>query len=234
RARVGQPLGEFIGPEYAGVDPANGNALYYLNTPNVDGTLNRGTTSSINQATYVPVGNPNPTWTGGITNTFTYKGIDLTATLVAVFGNQIYDGAGQYNSVGFNSGPDNQTRDQLSRWQKAGDITNVPKAVYNGGIGTGASSRFVSNGDYGRLRSVVLGYNLPSAIAKRGFLQTARIFVQGYNLLTFTKYEGWDPEVSTDYLTGTANTTNNNINQGISFYTAPQARTYTVGLNLGF
>ncbi|MGI4739520.1 MAG: SusC/RagA family TonB-linked outer membrane protein [Janthinobacterium lividum] len=235
RARAGQPLGEFIGPEYAGVDPANGNALYYLNTPNADGTLNRGTTTNINLATYVPVGNPNPSWTGGLTNTFTYKGFDLTATLVAVFGNQIYDGGAPYYSVGFNNGADNQTRDQLNRWQKPGDITNVPKAIYNGGNGIGASSRFVQNGDYGRLRSVVLGYNLPSSLAKRGFLQSARVFVQGYNLATFTKYTGWDPEVSTDYVNGGGVTqTQANINQGITFYTAPQARTYTVGINLGF
>ena len=235
RARAGQPLGEFIGPEYAGVDPTNGSALYYLNTPNADGTLNRGTTTNINLATNVPVGNPNPTWTGGFTNTFTYKGFDLTATLVGVFGNQIYDAAATYYSSAFNNGPDNQTRDQLNRWQKPGDITNVPKAIYNGGNGTGASSRFVSNGDYGRLRSVVLGYNLPSTLAQHGFLQSARIFVQGYNLLTFTKYQGWDPEVSTDYLTGGGvSQTQGNINQGISFYTAPQARTYTVGINLGF
>jgi TonB-linked SusC/RagA family outer membrane protein len=235
RARAGQPLGTFIGPEYAGVDPANGNALYYLNTTNTDGSINRATTTNINLATYVPIGNPNPSWTGGLTNSFTYKGFDLTATLVAVFGNQIYDGAGQYYSVGFNNGADNQTRDQLNRWQKPGDITNVPKAVYLGGNGVGASSRFVQNGDYGRLRSVVLGYNLPSSLAKRGFLQSARVFVQGYNLLTFTKYTGWDPEVSTDYVNGSGvSQTQANINQGITFYTAPQARTYTVGLNLGF
>ena len=234
RAQAGQPLGTFIGPEYAGVDPANGNALYYLNITNADGTINRGTTTNINQAANVPLGNPNPTWTGGITNTFSYKGFDLSATLVGVFGNQIYDAAGPYFSTGFNNGFDNQTRDQLNRWQRPGDITNVPRAVYGGGIGTGASSRFVQNGDYGRLRSVVLGYNLPSSIAKRGHLQSARIFVQGYNLLTFTKYTGWDPEVSTDYVTGTANASSNNISQGISFYTAPQARTYTLGINLGF
>ncbi len=235
RARAGQPLGEFIGPEYAGVDPANGNALYYLNTPKSDGSLDRGTTTNINLATSVPVGNPNPSWTGGFTSTMTYKGFDLTATLVGVFGSQIYDGGAQYYSVGFNNGADNQTRDQLNRWQKPGDITNVPKAVYLGGNGIGASSRFVQNGDYGRLRSVVLGYNLPSSLAKRGFLQSARVFVQGYNLATFTKYTGWDPEVSTDYVNGGGvSQTQANINQGITFYTAPQARTYTVGINLGF
>lgn len=234
RAQVGQPLGVFVAPEYAGVDPANGDALYYANSVKADGSLDRSTTNDINVATPVVVGNPNPTWTGGITNTFSYKGIDLSATIVGVFGNQIYDAGATYYSTGFNNGPDNQTRDQLNRWQKTGDITDVPKAAYNVGNGIGASSRFVRNGDYGRLRTVVLGYNLPSAIAQRGYFQSARIFVQGLNLLTFTKYKGWDPEVSADFATGSSNTSQNNINQGIDFYTAPQPRTYTVGVNLGF
>lgn len=240
RAQEGQPLGVFVGPEYAGVDPANGNALYYLNTKNSDGSIDRGTTTNINLATNVPIGNPNPRWTGGITNTLSFKGFDLTATIVGVFGNQIYDAGAPFYSTGFNNGPDNQTRDQLDRWQKPGDITNVPKAIYNGANGTGQSSRFVRNGDYGRLRTVLLGYNLPSTLARRGYLQSARVFVQGLNLLTFTKYKGWDPEVSTDYLTGGGALTGNgtrttsNINQGIDFYTAPQPRTYTVGVNLGF
>ena len=234
RAQEGQPLGVFVGPEYAGVDPANGDALYYSNATNADGTLDRTTTNDVNVATSVVIGNPNPTWTGGITNTFSFKGIDLSATLVGVFGNQIYDGGAQFYSVAFNNGYDNQTIDQLNRWQKPGDITNVPKAYLFNGNGTGASSRFVRNGDYGRLRTVVLGYNLPSAIVKRGYLQSARLFVQALNLVTFTKYKGWDPEVSTDYLTGSASTSQNNISQGIDFYTAPQPRTFTVGVNVGF
>ncbi|WP_223827776.1 SusC/RagA family TonB-linked outer membrane protein [Hymenobacter armeniacus] len=234
RAQEGQPLGVFVGPEYAGVDPANGDALYYVNAPKPDGSVDRSTTADINLATPVVVGNPNPKWTGGITNTLGYKGIDLSFTISGVFGNQIFDSGAQYYSTAFNNGPDNQTRDQLNRWQKPGDITDVPRAVYLSGNGTGLSSRFVRNGDYGRLRTVLLGYNLPSSLTKRAYLQSARIFVQGLNLLTFTKYKGWDPEVSTDYLTGTANQSQNNINQGIDFYTAPQPRTYTFGVNIGF
>ncbi len=234
RAQEGQPIGVFVAPEYAGVDPDNGDALYYLNTPNADGTLDRGTTNDINLATQVVIGNPNPTWTGGITNTFGYKGLDFSFTILGVFGNQIYDAGAQYYSTAFNNGYDNQTIDQLNRWQKPGDITNVPKAYFGAGNGTGASSRFVRNGDFGRLRTVVLGYNLPSTLVKRGYLQSARVFVQALNLLTFTKYKGWDPEVSTDYLTGGTSTSQNNINQGVDFYTAPQPRTFTVGVNVGF
>lgn len=238
RAQEGYPIGTFFGAEYAGVDPANGDALYYLNRSNNDatgtGTIDHGagTTNNINLAQLVSVGSPNPTWTGGLTNTFTFKGIDLSATFTGVFGNKIFDGGAQFYSVAFNNGPDNQTRDQLARWQKAGDITDVPKANYLSGNGAGNSSRFVRDGSYGRLRTLTLGYNLSTTLANKVFLQSARLYVQALNLVTITKYKGWDPEVNTDYLAGTA--TQSNINQGIDFYTAPQPRTITLGVNIGF
>ena len=238
RAQEGFPIGTFFAPEYAGVDPANGDALYYLNRANEDGTgtgtsdRGLGTTNDINQAQLVPVGDPNPRWTGGLTNTFSYKGFDLTATFIGVFGNKIFDGGAQFYSVAFNNGPDNQTRDQLNRWRNPGDITNVPKANYLSGNGSSQSSRFVRDGSYGRLRTLTLGYNLPGALVKKGYLQSVRVFAQGLNLVTFTGYKGWDPEVNTDYLA--SNTTQGNINQGIDFYTAPQPRTITFGINVGF
>ena len=238
RAQEGYPIGTFFAPEYAGVNPVNGNALYYLNRPNNDGTgtgtedRSKGTTDNIDEAQLVPVGDPNPRWTGGVTNTFGFKGFDLTATFIGVFGNKIFDGAAQYYSVGFATGPDNQTRDQLNRWRKPGDITDVPRADYVSDNGSGQSSRFVRDGSYGRLRTLTLGYNLPAAIAQKGYLQSVRVFAQALNLVTFTKYEGWDPEVNTDYLA--TSTTQGNINQGIDFYTAPQPRTITFGINVGF
>ena len=238
RAQEGFPIGTFFGPEFAGVDPGNGNALYYLNKRASDPTgaatidHSTGTTSNINLAQAVPLGDPNAKWTGGFTNTFTFKGVDLTATVIGVSGNSIFDNAGQFYSVGFNNGPDNQTRDQLRRWQKPGDNTDIPKAIFFGGNGTGNSSRFVYDGSYVRLRTLTLGYNLPAELAKKGYLQSARIYVQGLNLLTFTKYPGFDPEVNTDYLSNTI--TQGNINQGIDFYSTPQPRTLTFGLNLGF
>lgn len=244
RAQEGYPIGTFFGAEYAGVDPANGNALYYLNKSNGDntgtGTIDHsaGTTSNFNDAQLVPVGDPNARWTGGLTNTFTFKGIDLSATLIGVFGNKVFDAGAPFYSVGFNNGPDNQTKDQLNRWQKVGDITDVPKAIYLGSNGTGNSSRFVRDGSYGRLRTITLGYSLPSTLAKSVYLQSVRVYVQALNLFTITKYQGWDPEVNTDYLAssgtqGSVTATQGNINQGIDFYTTPQPRTITVGINVG-
>jgi TonB-linked SusC/RagA family outer membrane protein len=228
RAQEGQPLGVFFGVEYAGVDPENGDALYYLNTTNADGSVNRATTAEYNDAQRVVLGNPNPDWIGGFTNSFSFKNlVDFSFTFQGVFGNQIYDGAGQYMSVGFSNGFDNQTTDQLRRWQKPGDITNVPQARLFGGNGIGASSRFLYQGSYVRLKTVTLGFNVPKTLTSYVKLSSARLFFSGVNLLTFTDYKGWDPEVNTDYLAG-------NISQGNDFYSAPQARTYTFGLTLGF
>ncbi|MBD2768204.1 TonB-dependent receptor [Hymenobacter sp. BT664] len=241
RAIEGQPLGAFYGREYAGVDPANGDALYYLNTTNADGSINRATTNKYDDAQRVLIGNPNPKWTGGVTNTFGYKGIDFSFSFQGVFGNDVYDGGGKYQSANATGGFDNLTRDQLNRWQKPGDITNVPRAVLfdtprpgnNFGTGgAGESSRFLSDGSYVRLKTVTLGYNVPSALVKVVYLQSARLYLSAVNLLTFTNYKGWDPEVNADYLASDVNT--GNISQGTDFYSAPQAKTYTFGVNISF
>ncbi len=225
RAVEGQPLGVFVGPEYAGVDSKNGDALYYLNTTKADGSLDKTTTNDVNLAANVPIGNPNPKWIGGFTNDFNYKGIDLSITFQGVYGNDVYNGAGKFMSANGDF-YDNQTIDQMARWQKPGDITNVPQARYVGGNGTAESSRYLSNASYTRLKTVTIGYNLPKTITDKLKLSKLRVYATANNLLTFTKYKGWDPEVNTDYLTGVA--------AGNDFYAAPQPKTITVGLNLGF
>jgi TonB-dependent starch-binding outer membrane protein SusC len=225
RAVEGQPLSVFVGPEYAGVDPANGDALYFLNTTKADGSLDKTKTNDVNQAAFVPIGNPNPLWIGGITNDFSYKGIDLSVTFQGVYGNDVYNGAGKFMSANGDF-YDNQTLDQLNRWRKPGDITNVPQARYVGGNGTAESSRYLEDASYTRLKTVTLGYAFPKSITDKLKLSRLRIYATANNLLTFTKYTGWDPEVNTDYLTGVA--------AGNDFYSAPQPKTITVGLNLGF
>ncbi|MGX7689280.1 TonB-dependent receptor [Flectobacillus sp. BAB-3569] len=225
RAVEGQPLGVFVGPEYAGVDPANGDALYYKNTKNTDGSLDRATTNDVNQAEYVVIGNPNPKWIGGLTNEFSYKGVDFSFTFQGVYGNSVYNGAGKFMSANGDF-YDNQTVDQMNRWQKPGDITNVPQARYLGGNGTAESSRYLQDASYTRLKTITLGYTFPSSVVNKLKLSKLRVYATANNLLTFTKYTGWDPEVNTDYLGGVA--------AGNDFYSAPQPKTITVGLNLGF
>ncbi len=216
---VGQSIGIFYGPKYAGVDPQNGDGLYYKQ----DG---KEKTNDYDEAGNFIVGNPNPKWTGGVSNTFSAFGFDLNVLFQGVFGNQIINGAGQFMTAGFQY-YDNQTSDQLRRWQKPGDITDVPQLRRGYDNGAGASSRYVYNGDYVRLKNITLGYNLPKSLIGKWRIQNIRLYVTGVNVLTFTNYPGWDPEVNTDYRA-------TNIHQGGDFYSAPQIKNYSVGLNVAF
>ena len=216
---VGEGIGVFYGPKFAGADPANGDALYFL----PDG---KNTTNDYNDAGDFVVGNPNPDWIGGLNNTFSYKGLEMSVLFQGVFGNQVMNGAGGFMSASFDWF-DNQTVDQLNRWQKAGDVTNVPQLRLGYGNGIGASSRYVENASYVRLKNITLAYNVDSKLLNKLKIRSARFYLTGVNLATFTKYTGWDPEVNTDYRAG-------NRNQGGDFYAAPQIKSMTFGINLGF
>jgi TonB-dependent starch-binding outer membrane protein SusC len=216
RAIEGQPIGVFFTFKYAGVDPQNGDALYYKE----DGT----TTNEYGQAFRQVVGDSNPKFSGGITNNFGYKNFDLSVFFQFVSGNDIYNGAGIYQSANGDFW-DNQTTDQMNRWQKPGDQTSIPQARLFQSNGTRTSSRWLSDGSYLRLKTSSLGYTIQGSKVNNLF-STARVYVSGTNLLTFTKYDNGDPEVNT--------TTISNIDNGVDFYTAPQARTITFGVNLKF
>ncbi|QHT65526.1 TonB-dependent receptor [Rhodocytophaga rosea] len=228
RAVEGQPIGVFFAPEYAGVDVENGDALYYVNTARPDGSRDRTTTNDVNEAQRVIIGNPNPDFTAGITNTFSYKGIDLTFLFQGVYGNDVYNAGGKFQSANGDFF-DNQTKDQLNRWQKPGDVTSVPQARLYGANGTAESSRYLSDASYTRLKTITLGYSLPNVLVNKLKLQRVRIYATGQNLLTFTDYNGWDPEVNADFIAS-----GSNIGLGTDFYSAPQPRTITFGINLGF
>jgi len=226
RAREGEPLGVFYAREFAGADPANGDALFYKNTVGADGKIDHSTTNDYNAARDVRIGNPNPDFIYGIRNTFSYKGVDLEVLLQGVHGNDIFNGGGQYMSASGSNGFDNQTRDQLNSWKKAGDITMVPEARLFFANGTDNSSRYISDGSYLRVKAVTLGYNLPKPILAKLHLDKARFYIRAQNLFTITKYKGWDPEVNADFQA-------TNINQGQDFYSAPQFKTIVFGLNIG-
>jgi TonB-linked SusC/RagA family outer membrane protein len=219
RVQQGEPLGVFYAKKYAGVDPSNGDALYYQ----ADGTPS----SNYATAPIQKVGNPNPKFTGGVTTTLSYKGFDLNALGQFTYGNDIYNAAGTYQSANADFF-DNQTIDQLNRWRNPGDITSVPQARYGDSNGTNTSSRWIQDGSFFRIKTVTLGYNLPADLVKRGRIQTVRVYLTGQNLATFTKYTGYDPEVNT-YGIGTAG-----YLLGHDFYTPPLAKTYLLGVNIGF
>ncbi|HYJ64387.1 MAG TPA: SusC/RagA family TonB-linked outer membrane protein, partial [Parafilimonas sp.] len=217
RAVEGEPIGEFYGQKFLGVDPQTGDAQYL----GEDGKP----TTDYDGAARVVLGNSNPTWTGGLTNTFSYKGFDLSFFFSFVTGNKIYNAAGIYQSTGFWNGFDNETTDMLNSWKKPGDITNIPRIGFWSGSGYQNSSRFLYNGDYIRLKTASIGYTLPNTLIKKMHFTSVRVYVSGYNLITITKYPG-DPEVNTETIA--------NIGGGQDFYTIPQARTFTFGLNVKF
>ncbi|MDO1448553.1 TonB-dependent receptor [Rhodocytophaga aerolata] len=212
----GQPLGTFWGLEFLGVDPATGDAIYQ--DINGDGEI------TDQDATII--GNAQPDFLGGITNTVSWKGFDLSVFFQFSYGNDILN----FTNTGLlNSGEDlntNQVREALKRWRKPGDITSVPRYEYESTFNNYHSSRFIEDGSYVRLKNLTLGYRLPPNMISRLKLNNARVYVSGTNLWTLTPYTGSDPEVST--LDGSTTA------QGIDFYTLPQVRTVIIGLNLGF
>lgn len=220
--REGVPVNAFYLLEYAGVDPDNGDALYYTNTDNGNGVLDRSTTNDSGEASRIIAGNPFAEWIGGLTNTVIYKDFDFSFTFQGEWGASIYNGGGIYQSANADWF-DNQSRDQLNRWQNPGDITDVPQARLGWGNGTAHSTRWLQDGDFIRLKNLTLGYSLPNnAIDKMG-LSKVRIYFSGFNLLTFTDYDGYDPESRSDA---------GGIGQ--TFYSAPAAKTYSIGVNLSF
>ena len=217
RAVNGEPIGTFYMQKFVGVDPQTGDALYDAG--------NGKTTNDYDAAPRQALGSFVPKYTGGLTNTFSYKGVDLSIFFYGITGNKVFNAGGRFQSDGFYNGFDNQTVDILNAWKKPGDITMVPRIGYYNGSGYANSSRWLYKGDYLRLRNLTLGYSIPAAAANGLGIKSARIYVSAVNLLTFTKYPG-DPEVNTNVV--------NNIAGGEDFYTIPQARTFTLGINVKF
>ena len=212
----GKPLGTFWGLEYLGVDPGTGNAIYH--DKNNDGRL------TADDGTFI--GDAQPDFFGGFTNTFAYKGFDANVFFQFSYGNQMINFG---NTTLINSGEDiqnNQSREALKRWQKEGDIASIPKYEFGNTYNNRFSSRFVEDASYLRLKNVTIGYSLSQEILDKLRLNKLRLYVSGTNLWTLTNYSGADPEVNS--LDG------NTAAQGLDFYTFPQVRTILVGLNLGF
>ncbi len=217
RAVQGYAIGSFYMQKFLGVDKQTGDALY----ANASGKP----ANQYTDAARMVVGKYTPDFTGGFTNSFSYRGFDLSIFFYFVTGNDVYNSAGRFMSDGFYNGWDNQTVDMLNSWKKSGDVTNIPRTGYYNGSGVRNSTEWLYKGDYIRLKNLTLGYTIPKSVSSSLKISSARFYVGGVNLWTSTKYPG-DPEVNTN--------TVNNIAGGEDFYTIPQAKTITVGLNIKF
>ena len=222
--RVGERLDSFYLVEYAGVDSANGDALFYKNTLNADGSRDRSTTNDYSEAQRVIAGSSTPDWIAGFTNNIDYKNFDFSFTFQGEFGASIYNAGGIYQSANADWF-DNQTVDQMNRWQKPGDITMVPQARLGDGNGTQNSTRYLEKANFIRLRNISLGYSLDKNLTADWGISKIRFYVSAINALTFTKYSGYDPEARSDTARGGG---------GSTFYSAPPAKTVTFGINVNF
>jgi TonB-linked SusC/RagA family outer membrane protein len=165
------------------------------------------------------IGNPNPDFTYGITNNLTFKGFDLSFFIQGSQGNDVYN-LNRYITEGALYGTTNGTTRILNRWTGPNTSSDVPRAV-SGDPNTNlrVSTYFVEDGSYARLKNLTLGYTLPSSLMSRISATQLRLYVTAQNLVTLTKYSGFDPEVSAS---------------GVDLGIYPQARVFMAGLNIGF
>ncbi len=180
----GHDVQEFYFPLWAGVDPANGDPLWYTDATHAQ------TTNDFNKATTSLTGkSASPKYFGSLTSSFTYKGISLTAMFYYNYGNYIFDEWDHYAmSDGFYYGGLNQFTNQLSSWKKPGDHTNVPKIIFGGNLNSNAySTRYLYNGSYIRLRDIQLAYAFPKTLLQKWNISSASVYIRGTNLTTWTK-----------------------------------------------
>ncbi|WP_075602714.1 SusC/RagA family TonB-linked outer membrane protein [Saccharicrinis aurantiacus] len=212
----GQPLGTLYGYVWGGVDPETGNA-YYLDS-NGESTFN----PTADDRTVI--GNANPDFFYGFSNTLSYKGIGLNIFFEGAHGNDMLN-ATRIDSEGMID-PKNQLATVNNRWREPGDVTDIPRASWANTDNSRISTRFIEDASYLRLKTVSLSYDLPQSLLSKINLSNVRIYATGENLLTFTNYSGFDPEVNAF---GGSNTM-----QGIDYGTYPQTRNYIFGLNVTF
>lgn len=214
--KQGYPLGMFYGYVADKVDPVTGN-LFYLDSKGND-------TFNPNAATdRVFIGNPNPKFIYGFTNSFSYKSFALTVFLQGTYGNDVFD-ATRIETEAM-EGPKNQSTAVLRRWEQAGDITDIPRSGNSNN--SRVSSRFVEDGSYLRVKTATLSYNLPKSLLSKAKIASAKVYVTGENLFTITGYSGYDPEVN---FAGA----NSNTVLGIDYGTFPQTRNLIFGLSVQF
>lgn len=215
--RPGVALNTFFLREWAGVDPANGDPLWYA-----DNTHGATTNAYPGAAARVLAGNAQPKYFGSFTNTITFKNFTLSAQLYYNYGNYVYDTwGGYYSGAGFGA-TFNKVARVYNRWTTPGQSADIPKYIYGGNKNfQNGSTFFLQKGDYIRLREIQLGYNLPKNVLSKVGIQTANFYVRGTNLWTWVK----DKTLAFDPEQGTASASNLNV-----FI----PKTVTVGLSLSF
>ncbi|MGI4875441.1 MAG: SusC/RagA family TonB-linked outer membrane protein [Janthinobacterium lividum] len=227
----GSPFGSFYGHQVLGIvqSDAEGTALPKQNSlaPKAGDIRFQDTNGDgvVNDDDRIIIGNPNPKAFFGFTNNFSYKGVELSVFFQSSVGNDVYNQnrtitEGQTTAL-------NQSTAVLNHWTPTNTNTDVPRPVFGDPNGNNrVSTRFIEDGSYVRLKNLTVAYTVPVGISKHAAIKNLRVYATALNLITWTNYSGYDPEVAADPLA--------NTNLGRDYGVYPQARTYTVGLNATF
>ncbi|WP_052343447.1 SusC/RagA family TonB-linked outer membrane protein [Saccharicrinis fermentans] len=230
--REGEEVGLFWGYDYAGV--YQGGAMPEGTATLTDGVagdplfMDLDGSGDIGESDKTIIGNPNPDFTWGITNNFTYKNFDLSIFFQGSQGGEIFN----MTNVQLYNGDANTTQEYFEKaWTSNNTNTDQPRVGNNSF--REMSSRFVEDGSYIRLKNVALGYNLPSSYAAKIGAERVRLSVSAQNLLTITDYSGLDPEVNYFGSDGDNDTSSNTV-RGFDFGNYPTVRSVSFSLNLTF
>ncbi|WP_462431657.1 SusC/RagA family TonB-linked outer membrane protein [Bacteroides nordii] len=221
----GHPINVYKMVRWAGVNPANGDALYYTKDGKITNVYNSDDAVILDDKT------PDPKYFGSFGAKLAYKGIELSGDFYFSGGNYIY------NHINFFTQSDGSMIDQnldkkllYNQWTKPGDITNIPKQSLNNQ--SYQSTRYLEDASYLRLRNITLAYTLPKRWLKPLRMENLRIYAQGLNLFTITNFSGLDPEVGDSPTTGLAATAGPAAS--VLDFSFPAARTIMFGIEIGF
>ncbi|GAA5221328.1 TonB-dependent receptor [Membranihabitans marinus] len=222
--REGYPVGSFYGFVFEGLYQEGDDFIPgggFETSPGGEKFADLNNDGVLNSDDRKIIGDPNPDFVWGLNNEMSYKGFSLNLFF------QAYVGGDMLNIVRMEldrlSGNSNATIRALDRWTPSNTDTDVPKATSDRAART--STRFVEDGTYIRLKNISFGYNLPKNALEKLKLNSARIYLSGQNVITFTDYSGVDPEVAFR---------SSNTNLGLDFGSYPNIKSLTIGLNLGF
>ncbi len=224
----GYPWGVFYGHKFDGVNPENGSIIYRDIGSDSTGNLIGKPDGKIDDADRMVIGNPHPRIQGGITNVFTWKRFEVNCLFHFAYDFDVYYATRTFwwdmSSGTETYGGPNQMRYMLRRWQKPGDITEVPKATLSDPEYSRMSSRFIHDASFVRLKTLMLSYSVPLNRLKKLRIQRLRIYITGQNLFTWTEYPGFDPELS--------NAGQDNYYLNMEYDSYPMARSVILGINL--
>jgi TonB-dependent starch-binding outer membrane protein SusC len=232
RTEVGQPIGYFYGYKTAGIFQSDAEVAAYGLQPNAKAGdikfVDTNGDGKLDANDRVKIGSALPKFTYGFNAAASYKGFDINMFFQGVYGNDIYNLTRYWTENMGGTGNFNNGAQTLNHWSPTNTNTDIPRAVSgdpNGNLRV--SDRFVEKGSYLRLKNIQIGYTIPNkAFLTNLGVSKIRVYVSSLNLFTITKYSGFDPEV--------APSNQNNLSRGIDFGNYPQARSFLVGLQVGF